>query len=71
MIPLHITVVVGTRHIGRIQVNEVDALRFQAEHVGVLDRVAAAIVEYDPVECFDLFKKMFLDGKAQIAAPSS
>jgi hypothetical protein len=68
VIPLHIAVVIGTRYIRRIQINEVNALGSQAEHVSAFDGVTTAIVEHNTVESFDLFKKMFLDGQAQIAA---
>ena len=68
VIPLHVAVIIRAWHIGRIQIDKIDAVGFQAEHVGAFDGVAAAIVEHYAIERLDLFKKMLLDAKPQIAA---
>lgn len=69
MVPLHVAVVVGARHVGRVEIDKVDTLGLEMEHVGTFHGVAAAVVEDNPVEGFDLLEEMLLDRESQITPP--
>jgi hypothetical protein len=69
MVSLHIAVIIGTRHIGWIQVHEIHSSGLEAKHVGTFDGVSLAIIESHLVEYRDLFRKMLLHGQAKIAPP--
>ena len=68
MVALDVAIVVRTRNVGRIHIDEIDAARTQGEDIRLFCSVAATVVENDCVEYFDLLKEMFLDRQAEIAA---
>src|SRR6185312_5406330 len=68
VIALHVAVIVRARYVGRIQINEIDSARAEAENVGVLYRLPASVVKHHPVKGLDLFEKMLFDGEPQIPA---
>ncbi|MDN5941285.1 MAG: hypothetical protein L0H94_05320 [Nitrospira sp.] len=68
VIAFHIAVVICPRDVGRIEVHKVNAAGLQLEYIGTSHSMAPAVIEDDGVEDFDLLKKMFFDGEAEITA---
>jgi hypothetical protein len=62
MISLHIAIVVRSRNVRRVKIDEIDAIRRHGENVSVINFILSPIVEYDVIEHLYLFEEMFLDG---------
>ena len=68
VIPLHVAIVIRAGHVGRIEIDQVNAAGLRVEHVGTLHDVAAAVVEHHAIEGFHLFDEVLLHGEPQVAA---
>jgi hypothetical protein len=67
MISLHVAIVVRSRDVRRIEINEIDSFRRKIENVAVKNLMPVPVVEYDLVEHLNLFKEVLLYGKPQVA----
>jgi hypothetical protein len=65
---LYVTVVVGTRHVRRIQVHQINSSGIKPENVRPFYGGFLTTVKNNAVERFHLFQKMLFHSQAQIAA---
>ncbi|MGH8020836.1 MAG: hypothetical protein ACREIA_21625 [Opitutaceae bacterium] len=68
MVSLDIAVVVGSRNVRRVQVNEIGAW-LSAEYIPIDCAIVPSIVEDRPVVCFNLLDEMLFERELKIASP--